>query len=255
MKKILILEDNPAILAHIARLVQELDRKEAVYPFDNVKDAYQCAIEKTIDLFIIDIILDTNKPGDASGLNFVENIRKINHYTFVPVIFVSSLEDAKLYTYENLHCYRFIEKPFDDSQLKQLVNQCLRFSETQNVTKTLYFRKNGIILAVEKDDIVYAESINHVMHIHTRRDDALSVPYITLKKLLEDIDDNGFIQCSRSAIINKKFIQNVDVSNGMIQLKDGYGSVEIGIRFKKNIKESLTIQNNPVCDNNELMPT
>ncbi len=255
MKKILILEDNPAILAHIARLVQELDRKEAVYPFDNVKDAYQCAIEKTIDLFIIDIILDTNKPGDASGLNFVENIRKINHYTFVPVIFVSSLEDAKLYTYENLHCYRFIEKPFDDNQLKQLVNQCLRFSETQNVTKTLYFRKNGIILAVEKDDIVYAESINHVMHIHTRRDDALSVPYITLKKLLEDIDDNGFIQCSRSVIINKKFIQNVDVSNGMIQLKDGYGSVEIGIRFKKNIKESLTIQNNPVCDNNELMPT
>lgn len=255
MKKILILEDNPAILAHIARLVQELDRKEAVYPFDNVKDAYQCAIEKTIDLFIIDIILDTNKPGDASGLNFVENIRKINHYTFVPVIFVSSLEDAKLYTYENLHCYRFIEKPFDDNQLKQLVNQCLRFSETQNVTKTLYFRKNGIILAVEKDDIVYAESINHVMHIHTRRDDALSVPYITLKKLLEDIDDNGFIQCSRSVIINKKFIQNVDVSNGMIQLKDGYGSVGIGIRFKKNIKESLTIQNNPVCDNNELMPT
>lgn len=255
MKKILILEDNPAILAHIARLVQELDRKEAVYPFDNVKDAYQCAIEKTIDLFIIDIILDTNKPGDASGLNFVENIRKINHYTFVPVIFVSSLEDAKLYTYENLHCYRFIEKPFDDNQIKQLVNQCLRFSETQNVTKTLYFRKNGIILAVEKDDIVYAESINHVMHIHTRRDDALSVPYITLKKLLEDIDDNGFIQCSRSVIINKKFIQNVDVSNGMIQLKDGYGSVGIGIRFKKNIKESLTIQNNPVCDNNELMPT
>lgn len=237
MKRILILEDNPIILAHIARLVQDADMKGTAYPFDNVKDAYQCAIEKAIDLFIIDIILDTSKPGDASGLNFVENIRNINRYAFVPIIFVSSLEDEKLYTYENLHCYRFMEKPFDDNQLKQLVNQCLRFPETQNATKTLYFRKNGIILAVERDDIVYAESANHIMNIQTKRGGMFRVPYITLKKLLQDIDDSDFIQCSRSVIINKKFIRNVDVPNGVIQLKDGYGSVGIGIRFRKNMKE------------------
>lgn len=241
MKKILILEDNPLILTHIAELVQEIGMKEMVYPFDNVKDAYQCAIEKRIDLFIIDIILDTNKPGDASGLNFAENIRNINHYAFVPIIFVSSLEDSKLYTYENLHCYRFIEKPFDDEQLKQLIQQCLRFPEIQNITKTLYFRKDGIILAVERDDIVYAESVNHIMRIHTKQGDMLSVPYITLKRLLEDLDNSDFIQCSRSTLINKKFIRNVDISNGMIQLKNGHGSVKIGIRFKKILKEIFAI--------------
>ncbi|NDO48234.1 response regulator transcription factor [Lachnospiraceae bacterium MD335] len=236
MKKILILEDNQPILAHIAAIVQEIDSRVKVYPFDNVKDAYQCANEKVIDLFIIDIILE-NKPGDSSGLRFVENIRKINHYGFVPIIFVTSLEDAKLYTYEKLHCYRFIEKPFDDEDLKQMVEQCLHFSESQNVAKTLYFRKDGIILAVEREDIVYAESVRHIMHIHTRQEDTLCVPYITLKKLMEDIDSSDFIQCSRRSVVNKKFVKNIDITNRIIQLKNTYGCVEIGISFKNTFRE------------------
>lgn len=84
---------------------------------------------------------------------------------------------------------------------------------------------------------MYAESANHIMNIQTKRGGMFRVPYITLKKLLQDIDDSNFIQCSRSVIINKKFIRNVDVPNGVIQLKDGYGSVGIGIRFRKNMKE------------------
>lgn len=239
MKKILILEDNPVTLRNLTNIVQEIDIRSTVYAFANIKDAYQCTIEKAIDLFIIDIILDTKRPGDSSGLNFVENIRKILHYTFVPVIFVTSLEDAKLYTYENLHCYSFIEKPFDIDRLKGLVEQCLYFSEVRNISKTLYFRKDGIILAAERNEIIYAESINHIIHIHIKNGDVLSIPYITLKKLLEDIDSVEFIQCSKSVILNKKYILNVDIPNRMIQLKEGHGNVEIGSRYKKKMRSLL----------------
>lgn len=237
MKKILILDDNPVTLAHLANIIQEVDTKNVIYSWDNVKDAYQCAMEKTIDLFVIDIILDTSRPGDSSGLKFVENIRKIKHYSFVPVIFVTSLEDARLYTYENLHCYSFIEKPFDVERLKQLVEQCLQFAESSNTSKTLYFRKDGIILAAEREDIVFAESINHVMHIHTKQGDVFAIPYITLKKIMEDIDSADFIQCSRNTIVNKKYVQNVDITNRIIQFRDDLGRVEIGVMFKKYVKE------------------
>lgn len=237
MKKILILEDNPVTLAHLANIIQEVDTKNMIYSWDNVKDAYQCAMEKTIDLFVIDIILDTSRPGDSSGLKFVENIRKIKHYSFTPVIFVTSLEDARLYTYENLHCYSFIEKPFDVERLKQLVEQCLQFAESSNVSKTLYFRKDGIILAAEREDVVYAESINHVMNIHTKQGDVLAIPYIALKKIMEDIDSVDFIQCSRNTIVNKKYVQNVDITNRIIQFRNDLGRVEIGVMFKKYVKE------------------
>lgn len=237
MKKILILEDNPTTLKNLTQIVQDIAAKNVVYPFFDLRDAYQCAMDKVIDLFIVDIILDRNKPGDSSGLKFVENVRKINHYAFVPIIFVTSLEDAKLYTYENLHCYSFIEKPFDVNRLRKLVEQCLRFEESRNISKTLYFRKDGIILAVEREDIVYAESINHIMHIHTKQGDILEIPYVTLKKLLDDLDCADFIQCSRSTIINQKYIDNLDIPNQIVQFRNGQGRVGIGIRFKKKLKE------------------
>ncbi len=237
MKKVLILEDNQATLAHLSSIVKELDMKNVVYSFTNVKDAYQCAMEKKIDLFIIDIILDVGRPGDSSGLLFVENIRRIRHYEFVPVIFVTSLEDARLYTYEKLHCYSFIEKPFDVERLKGMIENCLHFAESQNITKTLYFRKNGIILAAEREDIVYAESLNHVMNIHTKQGDVLDIPYCTLKKLMEDIDSVDFIQCSRNTVIHKKYVQNIDFTNRIIQFRDDLGRVEIGSLYKKHVRE------------------
>lgn len=240
LKKILILEDNLAALEHMTNIVGELDAGNEIFAFDNVKDAYQCAVERTIDLFITDIILDTSCPGDASGLKFIENIRRIEHYNFTPVIFITSLEDARSYTYEYLHCYRFIEKPFDTEKVKQTVEQCLRFPSNNKSTKTLYFRKDGIILVAEREDIVYAESINHIMHMHTAQGDVLEIPYVTLKKLLEEIDSPDFIQCSRSTIVNRNFVRNVDIPNRFIQLKGNHGRIEIGSMFKKSVKECFS---------------
>ena len=237
MKKILILEDNPAILEQLGNIVRELDDRNAVYCFDNVKDAYQCSMESVIDLFLVDIILDTSHPGDTSGLKFIENIRRIEHYSFTPTIFITSLEDAKAHTYEKLHCYSFIEKPIRDHRVKEAVEQCLRFPGKAKETKTLFFQKDGVILAVERDDIVYAESSSHIMHIHTKQGDTLKIPYTTIKNLLEKADSVDMIQCSRSAVINRNYVRNVDITNRIIQLKDDWGRVEIGIRFKKYVKE------------------
>lgn len=71
----------------------------------------------------------------------MENIRKIDRYSFIPVIFVTSLEDAKFHTYEKLHCYSFIEKPFDEIKLKNLMKECLTFKDTHQVNKTLFLGK------------------------------------------------------------------------------------------------------------------
>lgn len=237
MKKVLILEDNAAALEHLTGLVREVDTKNVIFSFDNIKDAYQCAMERKIDLFLVDIILDTSHPGDASGLKFVENVRRIEHYSFTPVIFISSLEDARSYTYENLHCYSFIEKPFNANRVKQTVEQCLKFPGHDRNAKTLYFRKDGIILAVEREDIVYAESIEHIMHIHMKNGDVLKIPYITIKNLLQEIDSPDMIQCSRNTVINRNFVQNVDIPNRMIQLKGEKERIEIGVMFKKSVKE------------------
>lgn len=237
MKKILVLEDNFVTLEYITALVQEIDSKSTIFKCASIKDAYQYVLERDIDLFIIDIILDTSRPGDSSGLRFVDAIRKIDRYAFIPVIFVTSLEDARLYTYEKLHCYSFIEKPFDPNKLKEMVIQCLNFPSVEQKRKTMYFRKDGIILAADREDIVYVECINHVLNILTIQGDLLSIPYVTLKKFLSDVDSNDFIQCSRSTVVNKCYVHNIDITNRVMQLKNKMGTVEVGIMYKKGLKE------------------
>ena len=65
------------------------------------------------------------------------------------------------------------------------------------------------------------------------------IPYITLKKLLSDVDGYNVIQCSRNTLVNKEFVQNVDFTNRVIQLKDNHGRVEIGVMFKKDMRETF----------------
>lgn len=239
MKKVLILEDNGLMLECLSGIVQEVGVKTEVFPFDNAKDACQCALKSTIDLFIIDIMLEAHKSGDTSGLSFVEDIRRIKRYGFTPVIIVTALYDQKLITYEELHCYSFIEKPFDKDRLKGLIESALAFQGTDDRTKTLTFRKDGIILAVERERIVYVESINHILNIHTVND-VMHIPYKTIKNFLEEADSNDFLQCSRSTVINRRYVHNVDMGNRVIQFQDGMGRVDIGIMYRNQVKEMFS---------------
>ena len=236
MKKVLILEDNGLMLECLSGIVQEVGVKTEVFPFDNAKDACQCALKSTIDLFIIDIMLEAHKSGDTSGLSFVEDIRRIKRYGFTPAIIVTALYDQKLITYEELHCYSFIEKPFDKDRLKGLIEEALAFPGTDSGTKTLKFRKDGIILAVERARIVYVESINHILNIHTTND-VMRIPYKTIKDFLEEVDSNDFLQCSRSIVVNRRYVHNVDLVNRVIQFQEGMGRVGIGIMYKNQVKE------------------
>ena len=236
MKKVLILEDNGLMLECLSGIVQEVGVKTEVFPFDNAKDACQCALKSTIDLFIIEIMLEDHKSGDTSGLSFVEDIRRIKRYGFTPVIIVTALYDQKLITYEELHCYSFIEKPFDKDRLKGLIEEALAFPGTDSGTKTVKFRKDGIILAVERARIVYVESINHILNIHTTND-VMRIPYKTIKDFLEEVDSNDFLQCSRSIVVNRRYVHNVDLVNRVIQFQEGMGRVDIGIMYKNQVKE------------------
>ena len=239
MKKILILEDNNIAVEHLKTLIDELEVKCEVYAAHDLPIAYQYILDNNMDLFIIDIILDTSKPGDTSGLEFVDNLRKIAKYEFAPVIFITSLEDARLYTYDKLQCQRFIEKPFDAKTVKKTIEKCLRFPKKEPEGKNLFFRKDGILLMVETDKLVYAECNDHVMHFHMDNGEILKIPYVTLKELLQKTEDHNIFQCRRNTLVNKAFIRNVDITDRYIQLKDDHGQIEIGIMFRKHIKEIL----------------
>ena len=234
-KAILIIEDDAEQLDMLKQLVMAVGANAEIYTADNVTSAYRILMEKTIDVFLADIILDTTKPGDTAGIRLVEKIRKIPKYMFTPVIFITSLEDPAMYAYTDLNCMGYIEKPFAPEQVVKLVVKALNYTTEREKEVSLTFRKDGILYPVKLKEIVYMESLNHIMYIHLLDGSVLEIPYKTCKQVMQETDTNCLMQCNRSTLVNKEYVLSIDAPNRFLTLKDDLGMLDIGITYKKKI--------------------
>ena len=108
-RNVLIIEDNEACRDALAEITRRCEAAGAVFCAGSSAAAYRYALEETIHLFLVDIILEPENPGDISGLIFAEKIRGIERYKYTPIIFVTSLIDEKLIAYQKLYCSRDCE--------------------------------------------------------------------------------------------------------------------------------------------------
>lgn len=237
-QKILIIEDNKTHMAALCKIIEKLSRDILIYSAYDTGQAFRIALEQHIHLFLIDIVLNSKKPGDVSGLNFAREIREISKYKFTPLIFVTSLEDPKLYSYSQLHCYGYIEKPFSVAEVRDTILSALEFPVKDDDNKYVYFRKDGIVYSLCVRDVIYIESSRRRITIHCIND-KLEIPYKTSEEILQDLDSEAFIQCSRYNIVNKKYIEQIDYTNRFIKLKYIDYPIEIGVIMKKAFRKRV----------------
>ncbi len=240
-KNILIVEDSTAALARLKQIIGEIDKETQIQVAYNSSEAYQLALQYTIDVFLVDIVLDVKANADVSGIEFAQRIRNLDKYAFTPMIFTTSLADPKLYAFTNLHSFAYLEKPFSTEEVKSVLIKALEYTTQRENDKKLYFRKEGLLFAVDIVDIVYIENYFRKLKIRTE-DETMEMPYRSCKKLMEEIDAKDFLQCSRNTIVNTKFIAAVDLANRYLILKEEYGRLEIGKAFIKSVKEHLQLE-------------
>lgn len=238
MKNVLIVEDKDTHRKTLSVLLRNLRCNIQIYEAGNIEEAYSIAMENNINLFLIDIILDVEGFGDVSGLRFAENIRNVSKYSFTPLIFITSLEDPQLYAYREIHCFGYIEKPFEPLEVERLVRKALEFPEVKDEDTNIYFRKEGIVYSVKRKDIIYIEVSKRKLVIHTTKEE-LTMSYKSCEQLLRELASDDFLQCSRYVIINKNFVQSVDYINRYIKLHGVERVVEIGTSMKKRVKNEF----------------
>lgn len=237
-RKVLILEDNKVHMNALYTILEELQSDLIIYCASDTDTAYTIAMNQHIHLFLVDIILNSKKPGDIAGLKFVQEIRNIKKYEFVPVIFVTSLEDPKLYSFSQLHCFDYIEKPFSVTRVREVVSKALRFPLQESENKFVYFRKDGIVYSKSVKEIIYIEISRRKIIVHCANDE-LEIPYRTHDEIMAELDSDLFVRCSRYIIANRRYIEEIDYVNRYMRLKNISEPVEIGIILKKELKNKL----------------
>lgn len=238
MKKILIIEDNKAEAEALSNVVYKIDSEVKTIKTDNVGKALEYAINNNFSLFIVDIILNPQIKTDASGIEFVETIRQLPQYKYVPVIFVTSLNDPRLYAYENLHCYRYIQKPLLYSDVEPVIQEALDFTHIVENEMPLKLKQDGILYIIQKNEIIYAYSKAAKMTIVTIKE-KYGFYYLTCDSLLDMLKSDNFIKCSRNTIVNSRCIRSIDQRKEYIELDGCSDKIKIGRTFKKNFLKEI----------------
>lgn len=236
-KNILVVEDSEYYMNLICNTLSKISDIN-IYKATCSAEAYKYAMEMSISVFIVDLILNTNVLGDVSGIKFIERMRTIEKYKFVPVIITTSLEDPKLHSYSYLHCYRYFEKAFDTNELVETVLEVLKYESPKEKTKIIYYKREGLLFSINTNDIIYIENCNRFIKYHCV-DGIHTAPYQSCKKIIQEMESTDFIQCSKNTIVNRKYILCVDSINRYITLMNEYGTLDIGPRMKKEFMNRL----------------
>lgn len=91
------------------------------------------------------------------------------------------------------------------------------------------FYVRGVIYRIASEDIIYMESLNRQVVVHTTTG-ALVVPYARLCECLRE-GQGMFLQCHRSLIVNLHFIKEIQIGRRRIVLMDPWGEIAIGRKY------------------------
>lgn len=236
MTKVLIIEDKKESRDLLVRMVQEIDDNAVVYAVENEDKAYPIAMKKSVDVFLVDIILHPERTGDQSGAVFAQNMRNIERYFFTPIIFITTLYDTKMCMFSTVQCFGFVEKPFDIEKTKKMIAKAMRYHTNETEERSYFFHTEGLLGSVLVNDIIFIESRNHKLYMRTTKEEVI-IPYKSCNKMLEELDSDDFEKCSRSTIVNMRYIERIDSPGRYIYLKGIKEALEIGPVMKKHFLE------------------
>ncbi len=122
LRKVLFVDDERSILSTLQRTLRR--EPYEIMTCDNALDALELVSANDINV----VIADQRMP-DMPGTEFLQKVREISPDTVRAIISGYANADMIVDSINQGEVYRFIPKPWEVSDLKDAVNQCLRHSE------------------------------------------------------------------------------------------------------------------------------
>lgn len=242
MTRILILEDSKDCLRAITAMVEKVSDKVSAVPVNSLEEARAALndAQQPFQAFLLDINLNMKDNEDVSGITFAREVRMKTEYAFTPIVMTTSLANMELTAYRELHCYQYLVKPYDETDIEKLIGKLLFLSQ-QGETRDAFVvvKKDGVNYKLFCKDIVCIKAIPRGVNFVLAKE-SMRVHYISIKQLLDKLPKENFLQVHRMCVVNQDYIDYVDTVNGLISMKNGE-RIDIGVTYKSDIKKKLSI--------------
>ena len=243
MYKILAIDDEEQNLTMVEYALKE---RYEVIPVKSGRMALKYLEGNTPDLILLDIWMP-----EMNGLEIYEKIRELEKCREVPVIFLTSANDAQ--TEEkcfDMGAFDFISKPFTPAIVLRRIDRTLQILHREqhhsrmgsisfngnmemDSERTIELNVNGMVIRVYQKDISYVEVYNNICLIHTNTRE------IAIRETLEHMTDrlgDGFIRTGRSYLLNVSEIAQID--DDVVTMKNGK-KIKLPRRNKKELAQEI----------------
>lgn len=238
---ILIIEDSPE---ESDRLIQVL--KNHNYNISGIARSFKEAIalfyQVNVDLVIIDIFLN----GVPDGISFAETISTVPEAS-KPFVFLTSSTDRKIFERAKLtQPFSFLMKPFNELEVLYAIEMAVeKFYKQEDIFITeeentvisqdyLFIKKGKSLKKVAISDIIYIEVEEKYCNIITSKEKFVIL--ISLKKMLQWLDNTTFCRSHRNFIVNMEKIIEIVPADNLIILQENH-TVTLSERYKGIINQ------------------
>ena len=233
MKKLkcIILEDEEALLLHLAKYVGKVDFWELCGAFQSPTEALSFLNSNPVDL----IFLDLQMPDEEiDGMAFMNLLGNNFHY-----ILTTAHPEYALQSYE-YNVIDYLHKPYDFERFLK-ATQKAQNQITKNLKDVsddyLYIKASKILQKVKLSEIYWFESDRNIIRAITENDEISFL--MTMEDLLAQLPEKRFLRVHRSFIVSIDKI-NLIHNDYVLVVKNGTDkSIQIGDTFRGGLRGML----------------
>lgn len=226
---IVLCEDKQIILNNIRTSLEKAIKQNGINAEINLMtDSPKRIIEYSrqyaqgVNAYFLDINLETN----MNGLELAKQIRHYDPHCYITFITGHPELCMTVFKY-HIEAFEYLVKPVSYQALEEcLISIDKHYYQYLNHQKhnkdtMIIIRSGNRDYNVELHSIVYVESINQKLVVHTRDRDIEFFGY--LKDIINDLNKNGesFYRCHRSYIININHVKEVNYRDSYIIMSGG----------------------------------
>lgn len=96
-------------------------------------------------------------------------------------------------------------------------------------------RKNNIRYIIRISEMVYVESYKRALHVHMMDGNVIEIAQKPIEYIIGLARSKALIRCGRGILVNRRYIDKVDITNKKILLEDGT-YLKIGMGYVESVQ-------------------
>ena len=201
----IIIDDSEFAIELMISYVSKLNDLTLLDSFTDPVKALNFIADKQVDIIFLDIEMP-----ELNGLDFI----KILNNNTIQIILTTSHSEHALESYR-YNVTDYLVKPFTLSRFTEAVTKSIRIHKKLSIpvthpNETLYIKKGKSIVKVLMSDILWMESDEDYVSIHTEKERFMLLS--SLNSIEKKINSDEFMRIHRSCIIRLDKIQSIEDS-------------------------------------------